>query len=163
MRPMALSRLVSSKSSSTIPRSAPRSPRNFSSVRGQAPVAVGEVRAEGLLEGLGRLLVHRFRLADELLELRANDVHVDRHAGVLEGEQADPDGPLGEVDAIRHRALGHEGGQGWVADDQAIDDDAVALDPDASRLGGLDVRVDHGERWVRGGFHARTIAGPRDS
>ena len=37
MRPMALSRFVSSNSSSTIERSAPRSPRNFSSVRGSRP------------------------------------------------------------------------------------------------------------------------------
>ena len=63
----------------------------------QPAVAVGEVGAERLLERLRGLVVDRLGLAQELLELGPDDVHVDRHAGVLEREQADPDGPLDEV------------------------------------------------------------------
>ena len=62
----------------------------------QAAVAIGEVGAQGLLERLGGLLVDRLGLADELLELGPDDIDVDRHAGVLEREQADPEGALDE-------------------------------------------------------------------
>ena len=99
----------------------------------QPPVAVGEVGAQGLLERLGGLLVDRLRLAQELLELGPHDVHVDRHAGVLEGEEADPDGALDEVGAVVGRALGEERGERLVLHDQMVDDDAIALDADAGR------------------------------
>ena len=78
----------------------------------QAAVAVGEVRAEGLLERLGGLLVDRFGLAHELLELAPDDVDVDRDAGVLEREEADPNGPLDELRPVVGRALGQEARRG---------------------------------------------------
>ena len=112
----------------------------------QAAVAVGEVGAQRLLERLGGLLVDRFGLADELLELGPDDIDVDRDAGVLQREQADPDGPLDEVRPIRRRALGQERGEGRVADDQALDDDPVALEPDPGRRCGVRHRLDDGER-----------------
>ena len=62
----------------------------------QAPVAVGEVRAERLVERLRRARVDLLGLAEELLELRPDEVDVDGHAGVLEREQADPQGALDE-------------------------------------------------------------------
>ena len=62
----------------------------------QPAVAVGEVGAERLLERLGGLLVDLFGLADELLELGADDVDVDGDARVLEREQADAQGALDE-------------------------------------------------------------------
>jgi hypothetical protein len=52
----------------------------------QAAVAVGEVGPQGPLERECCLLVDRFGLAHELLELGPHDVHVDRDAGILEGE-----------------------------------------------------------------------------
>ena len=98
-------------------------------------------------------------LAEELLELGPDDVHVDRHAGVLEGEQADPHGPLDEVRAVVGRALGEERGERRVRDDEPVDDDPVALDPDARRRPACRRRsttVSGGGRF--GGFH-----GPNDA
>ena len=101
----------------------------------QPAVAVGEVGPQGLLEGLGGLLVDRLGLAHKLLELGPDDVHVDGDAGVLEREQADPHGPLDEGRAVVGRALGEERGECPVVDDEPIDDDPVAVEPDARRGG----------------------------
>ncbi len=81
MRPMALSRFVSSNSSSVSERSLPRSPRKASSVRGRRPVAVGEVLPEELVQGGGGLRVGVLRLAQEGGELRPHRVDVDGHDG----------------------------------------------------------------------------------
>jgi hypothetical protein len=124
MRPMALSRFVSSKSSSVSERSLPRSPR-------EAPVAVGEVLAQELVKGGGRLRVGVLRLAQEGGELDPHRVDVDGHAGVHESGQADLEGALHEAGALLGGALGDEGGQAGVDEDQALDDDAVTLDRDA--------------------------------
>ena len=139
-------------------RRAPRSPRNFSSVLRQAAVAVGEVGAQGLLERLGGLLVDRFGLADELLELGPDDVHVDRDAGILEGQQADPDGALDQVGSVVGAARSRRNGsQGRVADDQALDDDPVASS--RTRVGGVASAsaMDDGERREDGGFHGANL------
>ena len=105
----------------------------------QAAVAIGEVRAQRLLEGERGLLVDRLGLAHELLELGPHDIDVDRDAGVLEREQADPQGALDEVRPVVGRALGEERGERRVVDDEAIDDDPLALEADA-RSPGVPVR-----------------------
>ena len=77
----------------------------------QASVAVGEVRAQRLLEGRGGPLVDLLRLADHPLEFGPDGVDVDRHARVLEGEQADPQRALDEAGALGCRALAEERGR----------------------------------------------------
>ena len=96
-------------------------------------------------------------LADELLELGADDVHVDGHAGVLEGEEADPGRALDEVRAIGGGRSPMNAGERRVADDEPLDDDPVAFDADAGRRNGLGIGVDDGERWVRRGFHGPNL------
>ena len=140
---MALSRFFSSNSSSTIERSAPRSPRNFSSVRGRRPSPSAKF-ARSVCSSVGRgPLVDLLRLADHPLELGADGVDVDGHAGVLEREQADAQGALDERAPIPRRALPQERGEGRVRQGQAVDDDPVALDTDR--------RVERDD----GGFHVR--------
>ena len=78
MRPIALSRFFSSKSSSTIERSAPRSPRNFSSVRGSRPSPSAKFARSVCSRAWRGPLVDLFRLADHALELGAD--RVDVHA-----------------------------------------------------------------------------------
>ena len=97
----------------------------------EAPVAVGEVLAQELVQGRGRLRVGVLRLAQEGGELGPHRVDVDGHAGVHEGGQADLEGALHEAGALLGGALGDEGGQAGIDEDQALDDDAVALDRDA--------------------------------
>ena len=81
---MALSRFDSSNSSSTMrAQRAAIAEESLERAR-QSTVAVGEVRAQGLLEGGGGPFVDLLRLADHPLELRAHGVHVDRDADVLE-------------------------------------------------------------------------------
>ncbi len=140
---MALSRFVSSNSSSTIERSAPRSPEEPLQGPRQAPVAVREVRAQRLLERGRGPLVDLLGLAEHPLELGPDGVHVDGHAGVLEREQADAQGALDERAPIPRRALPQERGEGRVRQGQAVDDDPVALDTDR--------RVERDD----GGFHVR--------
>ena len=106
----------------------------------QSAIPVGEVGPKRLLERLGGLLVDGSGWR-ELLELGPDDVHVDGHADVLEGEEADADGAPDERGAILGRALGKERGEGGVRQDQVVDDDPVAVDPNR---GGR--RVDLGER-----------------
>ena len=106
----------------------------------------------------GGLLVDRLGLADELLELGPDDVDVDGHARVLEGEQADAHGALDEVGAVVAGPLGQERGQRRVGDDQALDDDPIAFDADTRRGRRVVTARDDGERWrERGWFHAGTI------
>ncbi len=111
----------------------------------QPAVAVGEVRAQCLLERLGGLLVDRFGLAHELLELAPDDVDVDRDAGVLEREQADPDGPADEVGAVGGRSLGEERGEGRVVDGQAVDEDPLAVEADPRPGNRIRDRSDRGD------------------
>ena len=96
----------------------------------QAPVAVGEVRAERLVQRLRRPDVDLLRLAEELLELRPDDVDVDRDAGVLQREQPDLQRPLDERRAILGGSLREEDSEPRVTDDEALDDDPVRLDAD---------------------------------
>ena len=108
----------------------------------QPTVPIGEVGAQRLLEGLGGTLVDLLCLADHPLELGPDRVDVDRHARVLERDQADAQGPLDERTPIPRRALPQERGEGRVRQGQAVDDDPVALEPDR--------RVERDD----GGFHA---------
>ena len=100
-------------------------------------VTVGEIGAERLLESLGGLLVDRFGLADELLELAADDVDVDRDARVLEREQADAQATRDEISPVGLRPLGQEGGQGRIVNSQAVDQDPVALEADVGDYAGI--------------------------
>ena len=143
IRPIALSRFVSSNSSlderakrALVAEEPLERPR-------QAPVAVREVRPERLVQRLRGPDVDLLGLADELLELRPDDVDVDRHARVLEREQSDLQRPLDEGRPILDRPLREEGGESRVPDDEALDDDPVAFDAD---LGGreLDDSCFHG-------------------
>ena len=135
MRPMAESRLVSSNSSVTNFWSAPRSPRNRSSVRGQPTVAIREVRAEDVLHGPRRLLVGGRRLGHELLELAPDDVRVHRRRGVLEGEEADAQRALRDGGTLRLVALREGGGERAVHEDEPLDQDALAVDAHGRRAG----------------------------
>ena len=100
-------------------------------MRGRRPSPSAKFGAERLLERQRGLLVDRLGLAQELLELGPDDVDVDRDAGVLEREQADPEGALDESGAVVGRSLGKERGERPVVDDEPVDDDPVGLDPDA--------------------------------
>ena len=84
-------------------------------------------------------------LAHELLELAPDDVHVDRDAGVLEREQADAHGAADEVRPVGRRPLGEERGEGRVLDGQAVDEDAVAIQPDARAGDGIRHRTDRAD------------------
>ena len=99
-------------------------------------------------------------LAQELLELGADDVDVDGHAGVLEGDQADPQGALDEVRTIVGGALGDEGGEAGIAEDQALDDDPVALDRHAGgAIAGGRRRADRRQAGGRRARHGRPTGG----
>ena len=161
---MALSRFVSSNSSSTIDAQRAAVAEELLERPRQAAVAVGEVRPQGLLERLGGLLVDRFGLAHELLELGPDDVDVDRDAGVLEREQADPQARSTSAGAVVGRALGEERGERRVVDDEPLDDDPLALEADA-RPGsvGSSARRDGADRsGTVVACMTRTVAGARD-
>ena len=128
----------------------------------QPAVAVGEVGTQGLLERLRGLVVDRLGLVQELLELGPDDVDVDGHAGVLEGEQADPDRPLDEVRSIVGRTLGQERGEGRVLNDEPVDEDPAGLDPD-TRGGRRVGSVQDGQRGQWFGGHGPTMRLVRDS
>ena len=130
MRPMAESRRVSSNSSLTNCCSCAPVAEELLERPGQAPVAVREVGAQHVLDGARGLLVDRRGLGDELLELAAHDVHVHRRRGVLEREQADAQRALHHGRAVRGLALGERRGQHPVREDEALDDDAIAVDAD---------------------------------
>ena len=133
IRPIALSRFFSSNSSSTIVLSAPRSPRNFSSVRGSRPSPSAKFARRVPSSAERGLLVDRFGLAHQLLELGPHDVDVDRDAGVLERQQADPEATLEERRAVVGRALGKERGERPVVDDEPLDDDPLPVEADTRR------------------------------
>ena len=120
----------------------------------QPAVAVGEVGAQGLLERLGGLLVDRFCLADQLLELGPDDVDVDRDAGILERQQADPDGAFDQFASVICGSLAQERRQRWVVNDQPFHDDPFALQANPRRGRGTGLGMDDGERREDGGFHA---------
>ena len=100
-----------------------------------------------MLEGERGALVRLLVLAGKLLELAAHHVNVDRHAGVLQREQADPQRALDDDRPVLRGALAEIGGQGRVRDREPIDDDPVLDDADG------------GQRFCRGrelddsGFH----------
>ena len=94
----------------------------------QPAVAVGEVGAQDVLDGARGLLVDGRRLGDELLELAPDDVDVDRGRRVLEGQQADAQGTLDDGRALAGLALGERRGEDRVREDEALDDDPVAVD-----------------------------------
>ncbi len=96
----------------------------------QAPVAIGEVGAERLVERLRGPHVDLLRLADELLELRPDDVDVDRDAGILEREEADLQRPLDERRPLIGGSFRQEGRQYAVANDETLDHDPVRVDAD---------------------------------
>ena len=121
----------------------------------EAPVAVGEVLAQELVQGGGRLRVGVLGLAEEGGELGPHGVDVDRHAGVHQGGQADLEGALDEDGALLGGAIGDEGGQAGIDEDQAVDDDAVALDRDAGARGGGGGARRRGDRRQAGGRRAR--------
>ena len=81
----------------------------------QPTVAVGEVRAQRLLERRRRPLVDLLGLADEALELGLHDIDVDGDAGVLEREEPDAQGALDERRPVVGRALGEECGEAGSA------------------------------------------------
>ena len=141
IRPIALSRFVSSNSSFTNERSAPRSPRNRSSVRGRRPSPSAKFWPERLVQRLSRAGVDLLGLAHELLELRPNDVDVDGRARILEREQPDPQGPFDERRTILRRALPQDRREGRVADDQAVDDDPVGSTETSAGVGSWTIRA----------------------
>ena len=74
-----------------------------------------------------------FGLAHELLELGPDDVHVDRDAGILERQQADPEPALEKGRPVVGRALGQERSERRIVDDEALDDDPLPVEADTSR------------------------------
>ncbi len=160
MRPMALSRFVSSKSSSVSERSLPRSPRKASSVRGRRPSPSAKFWRRSWSRACGGLRVGVLGRAQEAGELGADGVDVDGHAGVHEGGQADLEGALDDARTLLGGALGDEGGQAGIDEDQALDDDAVALDRHA---GGADAggrrRADRRQAGGRRARHGRPTGG----
>ncbi len=96
----------------------------------QAPVAIGEVGAERLVERLRGPDVDLLRLPDQLLELRPDDVDVHGDAGVLEREEADLQRALDERRPLIDGPLREERCQSGVADDEALDHDSVRVDVD---------------------------------
>ena len=117
-------------------------------------VAVREVRAQRLLERGRGAFVDLLRLADQALELGLDHVDVDRHARVLERDEPDPQGALDEGGLVVARSFGEEGGEAVVGDDQALDDDAIAIEADAGRQGRGLAAGDGGRERVDGcGVH----------
>ena len=117
----------------------------------QAPVPVGEVRAQRLLECHGSTLVHQLGLAQDAFELGSDDVDVDGDPGVLERDQPDAQGALDECRPIVGRTFGERRGEHRVVEDEAVHDDPVAQHLDAGRRrGSISVRR---ERHERSGFH----------
>ena len=109
---MALSRLASSNSSSTKPRSWPLSPRNFSSVRGRRPSPSAKFWRSSVSRAVAALLVGRLRLAQQTLELGPDRVHVDGDPDALDRRQPDAEGPLHEQRPLLGRPVRHERGEG---------------------------------------------------
>jgi hypothetical protein len=94
----------------------------------QPPVAIREVGSQRLFERCRGSLVDLLGLAHHPLELGADGVDVDRHADVLQCEQTDPQGALGDGFALCGLTLPEERGKGRVRDRQAVDDDPIALE-----------------------------------
>ena len=110
--PIALSRFVSSNSSvderlepAAVAEERLERPR-------QAAVAIGEVLAEQLVERARAPCSLASAVAgQEPVELAPDRIHVDRDAGVLERDEADPERALDERRAVGRRPLGDEPGQ----------------------------------------------------
>ena len=82
----------------------------------QSTVAVREVRPKRLLERARRPLVDLFGLAHHPLELGSHGIDVHGHAGVLQRDQADAQGTLGDRATLGGRPLPDEGGKGRIRD-----------------------------------------------
>jgi hypothetical protein len=117
---------------------------------GKSAVAVREIGAKRLLQRGRGSFVDLLGLTHHPLELRANRVHVDGHARVLQRDQPDTQGSLDERAPIPRRALPQERGEGRVRQGQALDDDAVTLD------------ADRGVERDDDGFHGRKVGPTRD-
>ena len=99
----------------------------------QPSVAVGEVRAEDLVERVRGPRVRLLRGAQELLELVAHHVDVHRRRDVLDREQTHLEGTLDHRRAVGRLTLGEDGREGGVAQDEPLDDDPVGVDVDLVR------------------------------
>ena len=85
-------------------------------MRGSRPSPSAKFVRSVCSSACGGSLVDLLGLADEPLELGLHDVDVDRDAGVLEREQADPQRPLDEGRAVVAGTLGQERGEPRVED-----------------------------------------------
>ncbi len=152
---MAESRRDSSNRSVTNVRNWPRSPRNFSRVRGRRPSPSAKFWRSIEVEGRTRPLAGCLGLAQEPLELAPDDIHIERHTCVLEGRQADPQRTLEECHAVLLGPLGHERGKVGVDEDEALHGHPVSVHPDDA---GTAIRGGEWDKSHR--FHALTIAQP---
>ena len=152
MRPMALSRFDSSKSSSVSERSLPRSPRKASSVRGRRPSPSAKFWRRSWSRACAA-----FALASSVARRRpANSARTASTLTVTPASMRAVRPILRarstSAGALLGGALGDEGGQAGVDEDQALDDDAVALDRDAR---GAVAGRGCGDRRQAGGRRAR--------
>ena len=95
---------------------------------GQAAVAIGEVGAQLLLQGLGGPGVGLLQALGEAGELGADDIGRQADAGVADGLQADVQRALHQAGPLIGFAVRDEGGQLRVVELQVLDDDAVRPD-----------------------------------
>ena len=160
MRPMALSRFVSSKSSSVSERSLPRSPRKASSVRGRRPSPSAKFWRRSWSRACAA-----FALASSVARRRpANSA---RTASTLTVTPASMRAvrPILRARSTRPRALlggalGDEGGQAGVDEGQALDDDTVALDRHAGgAVAGGRRRADRRQAGGRRARNGRSTGG----
>ena len=128
--PIALSRFDSSNRSVTNAWRRPRSPRNASRVRGSRPSPSAKFWRRSSLERGRGPLVGLGGPAEEPVELASDGVDVDRDAGVLERDEADPEGALDERGPVVRRPLGDEPGQPGIDQDEPLDDDPLTVEPD---------------------------------
>ena len=105
---------------------------------------------------------------EEPVELAPDRIHVDRDAGVLEREQADPEGPLDERRPVRRRALREEPGETRVGEHEPLDDDPLAVEADAAgssrrRAGSSGRGASDAENGMTVAFYAPIVVRCRDS
>ena len=89
-------------------------------------VAIAEVGSEDRLERLGGPLVHGAALVRETVELRADRVHVQRHADALKGGQPDAQRALDEDGVVVGRLRRQPARKRAVVEREALDVDPVA-------------------------------------
>ncbi len=98
----------------------------------QAPVTIGEVRPELLLDSLGGARIRLLQPLAEAAELGAHDIRRQAHACAADGLQADARRALDQLRLLRRLALGDEGGQLLVDELEMLHDDAVGGDGNAA-------------------------------